>query len=290
MKQLKENSAKIYNDIRRILFSTYHKYGIDKTLEYLEGYKVKLESPSYIGLKAEINFYKKKCKEFDLVVAADVGDHTDFSGRLGSQSYRFDVTTNADYKKLKDYEPLQKTIDAKYKIAVVKTNGDLDELIDINFPFCPICQNGRLMDIVVLLPENHNSHGESQFTNDQALISACSNCNHYEEKKRISTSFLNDYQTEIQNEYDNERDRLDYLESIGESNEFNIQEVILNHSMNILPYLHKQFDKTLVGLGEKQYQITDPRDGDGFLFTKLRWKSNIKIIRDYLKDDYNFYL
>ena len=102
MKQLKENSAKIYNDIRRILFSTYHKYGIDKTLEYLEGYKVKLESPSYIGLKAEINFYKKKCKEFDLVVAADVGDHTDFSGRLGSQSYRFDVTTNADYKKLKD--------------------------------------------------------------------------------------------------------------------------------------------------------------------------------------------
>lgn len=72
---------------------------------------------------------------FELVVGADFGDHTDFCGKIGNELFRFDVTTNASFKEIKNYESLQKDQNAKYKIAVVKDNGDLDELIDINFPF-----------------------------------------------------------------------------------------------------------------------------------------------------------
>jgi hypothetical protein len=184
------NQAEQFNTIRRIIFSTFHKDGKNKAFEYLEGYKGKLGATGYVGLRAELNFYIGYIKEFKLSVAADVGDHTDFSGFLGSETYRFDVTTNADYKKLKDYEPLQKSVDAKYKIAIVNQNGDLDELIDINFPFCSECEEGRLMDIGILLGENHNSHGESQWTNDQVLIGACGHCDYFNEQKRISTHFL----------------------------------------------------------------------------------------------------
>lgn len=282
------NKAQEFNNIRRIIFSTFHKTGSAKAFEYLEGYKKKLGLTGYSGLRAELNFYKDYLKEFKLTVGADVGDHTDFSGSLGSEVYRFDVTTNLDYKKLKDYEPLQKSANAKYKIALVKQNGDLDELIDINFPFCTDCEEGRLMDIGILLGANYNSHGENQSTNDQVLIGACSHCDYYQEQKRISTHFLLDYETEIRNELDNDYDRIEYLASIGKKAEFNIDKVVSKHTNNVLPYLHTQFDKILFGLGERNYNITDPRDGDGYFYTKLRWRKDLKIIQDYIRDEYDF--
>lgn len=282
------NQAQYFNNTRRIIFSTFHKHGENKAFEYLESYKKKLGPTGYAGLKAELHFYTKNRKEFKLSVAADVGDHTDFSGFLGTETYRFDVTTNADYKKLKDYEPLQKDIDAKYKIAIVKPNGDLDELIDINFPFCPECQEGRLMDIGLLMGENYNSRGDSKWTNDQVLVGACSDCEYYIEQKRISTHFLFDYKTEIQNALDSEQERLDYLASIGKEAIFDAEKVVFNHSTNVLPYLHRQFDRTLIALGERHYNITNPMDGDGYYQTNIRWSKNLRMIQDYIRDEYDF--
>ncbi|MFV0542482.1 MAG: hypothetical protein ACK5L8_02210 [Marinicella pacifica] len=282
------SQAEYFNKVRRIIFSTAHKYGFEKAEEYIEGYRNKLGPTGYAGLKAELYFYKNNRTEFKLSVAADVGDHTDFSGFLGNEVYRFDVTTNADYKKLKEYEPLQKGVDAKYKIALMDNSGNLQDLIDINFPFCPECQEGRLIDIGILLGENYNSRGESQWTNDQLLIGACSHCDYFEEQNRISTHFLFDYSTKIQNALDAERDRLDYLESIGRPAVFDADNIIYQHSMSVLPYLHRQFDKTLIGLGSRHYEITDPRDGDGYFMTKLMWQKNLKIFEDYLREDYEF--
>jgi hypothetical protein len=78
------------------------------------------------------------------------------------------------------------------------------------------------------------------------------------------------------------------MDSIGKKADFDTKKVIFNHSTNILPYLHRQFDKTIVGLGERHYQIIDPRNGDGYYQTKLRWSKNLKMIQDYLQDDYEF--
>lgn len=282
------NQIENFNRIRRILYSTFHKgeQGQIDTFTYLENYKKQLDIKSYVGLQAEINFYKKYRKEFSLTVAADVGDHTDFSGFMAKEPFRFDVTTNADYKKLKDYEPLQKDIDAKYKIAIVNVAGDIEDIIDINFPFCPECQTGRLIDTAVLLPENYNNHGESLWTNDQVLIGICNSCEHYEEKSRISTHFLYDFRTEINNAYENERNEIEYLESIGKKPVFNKEEIILAHSKQVLPYLHRQFDTSIMSLAEKSYKITNPKDGDGYNCLQVQWRKNLRLLDDYIKDEY----
>lgn len=134
---MKNNGAAEYNKIRRIIFSTYHdsKKGKEVAFEYLEGYKKSLRNNSYIGLKSELHFYDKNVKEYKLTVATDVGDHSDFSGFIGSEVYRIDVTTNLSYKSLTTYEPLQRKDDAKYKIAVVDHTGDIKELISISLTF-----------------------------------------------------------------------------------------------------------------------------------------------------------
>ena len=282
------NKIENFNRIRRILFSTFHKgqQGQIDAFSYLEEYRKELDNASYIGLKAELGFYQKYRKEFVLSVAADVGDHTDFSGTFGKEPFRFDVTTNVDYKKLKDYEPLQKDIDAKYKIAIVNHTGDLEELIDINFPFCPECGCGRLIDIAVLLPENYNDHGESRWTNDQILIGACSECQYFEEYDRISTHFLSDFQTEIYNALEARNDEIEYLEAIGKEFVFDKNEIIQAHCNNVLPYLHKQFDKSIMALCEKSRKMIDPRDCDGYYSYEVRWKRDLKLLQEYIFDEY----
>lgn len=282
------NQIEEFNRIRRILFSTFHKgeEGQVNAFKYLETYKKKLDVRSYIGLKAELGFYQKYRKEFSLTVGADVGDHTDFSGQMSKEPFRFDVTTNPDYKKLKDYEPLQKDIDAKYKIAVVNHTGDIEELIDINFPFCPDCEQGRMIDTVVLLPENYNDKGESKWTNDQLLISVCNHCQNFEEQKRISTHFLFDFNTEINNALESERDEMEYLQSLGQNPVFDNDKIIQSHSNNVLPYLHKQFDKSIMSLCDKSYIVTDPSDGDGYNCIKVQWRRDLKLLDDYILDEY----
>jgi hypothetical protein len=277
-----------FNRIRRILYSTFHKgeKGQAAAFEYLEGYRKKLDPRSYVGLKAELGFYQKNRKEFSLTVAADVGDHTDFSGFMAKEPFRFDITTNADYKKLKDYEPLQKDIDAKYKIVVVNHSGDIEDLIDINFPFCPECEEGRLIDTAVLLPENYNDKGESKWTNDQVLVGVCNYCQYFEEYNRISTHFLFDFNTEINNALESERDRLEYLESIGKKPIFDADKVIIEHSKRVLPYLHRQFDKSIMALADKSYKITNPKDGDGYNCLQVQWRKDLKLLDDYIHDEY----
>lgn len=284
MSQVEEFAKK-----RRILFSTFHKgvEGQRLAFEYLEGYKKTLDHRSYIGLKAELGFYQKYAKEFSLAVAADVGDHTDFTGLMAKEHYRFDVTTNPDYKKLKDYEPLQKGINAKYKIAVVNHSGEIDELIDINFPFCPECEQGRLIDTVILLPENHNDEGESKWTNDQALIGVCNYCQYFEEQNRISTHFLFDFKTEINNALESEREAIEQTASINQEYRFDPNRVIQSHSKNILPYLHTQFNKSIMALCGKEYVITNPKDGDGYHCLKVQWKKDLKLLDDYILDEYD---
>ena len=282
------SEAEEFNRIRRILFSTFHKgrEGQENAFQYLEHYKKKISRRSYTGLKAELNFYKKYRKEFSLVLAADAGDHTDFSGVLGGESFRLDVTTNADYKQLKDYEPLQRD-DEKYKIAIVSPEGDIEDLVDINFPFCPECEEGRLIDAAILLPENYNDHGECLWSNDQVLIGVCNVCQYFEEHDRISTGGLFDFNTELKNASDQYLIRLEKLDSTSKVTVFDERKLILQHSQDVLPYLNREFDKSLMALGGIAYITTDPRTADGYHCTRIHWRKDLKLLDEYVLDEYD---
>ncbi|MGZ8880410.1 MAG: hypothetical protein ACXW1N_08870, partial [Halobacteriota archaeon] len=102
--------------------------GFSCAYDYLEGYRQKLGAASYLGLKAELNFYQKHSREFGLTVAGDMGEHADFAGSYGGQLARFDVTTNLSYKSFSDYEPYM-GVGSRYKIALLDQNNF--EVLDV---------------------------------------------------------------------------------------------------------------------------------------------------------------
>lgn len=187
--------AEVYNEKRRIIFAQMQK-DPELAKTWLENYRKRLGPRGYAGLKAEVAFFEQHRKDLNLAVAADIGDVTDFVGVVNGTMHRIDVTTNIAFKRLASYEPLQLE-GALYKVAVFD-QGRFD-LVDINFPFCEQCRGGRILPTAVLLEENHNRHGDSQWSNDQLLVNICSACGEVEVADRITTPFLYDFQSLYRN-------------------------------------------------------------------------------------------
>ena len=181
-------SAENYNRIRRILFSAANdpRKGFEVAYEWMENtYRKQLDAKNYRGLMAELNFYQRYGREFFLTVAGDMGEHADFAGAFGSQPARFDVTTNINFKRFETYEPFM-GVGPAYKIASMdKDNFEVIDVLDLAFPRCDQC-GGHLMPAIVLLNQNYNRHGESQWTNDQLLIDVCTGCEVYTDKQRFT--------------------------------------------------------------------------------------------------------
>lgn len=181
-------SAETYNNIRRILFSAANNPNKGFTVAYdwlEETYRKKLDPLGYRGIFAELKFYERHRKDFCLTVAGDMGEHADFAGMFGNSPARFDVTTNIDFKQFSDYEPHMGAgpID---KIALLdKGNFEVIDVFDLAFPRCSDC-DGYLIPAVVLLDQNYNRHGESNWTNDQVLIDVCGNCEDWTERSRFT--------------------------------------------------------------------------------------------------------
>jgi len=259
------SNAQIYNEKRGIVFRTYHNVnlGPDKAFEYLEGYKRTLGNMGYCGLKAELEFYHKYRKEFKLVVAGDMGDHTDFSMPGDTCNTRIDVTTSFDVKTFRDYEPFVNDGE-KYKIALIdKSNWELVDMIDIAFPKCEIC-GGYLFKIGALMGENFNRHGESQWSHDQKFINVCQSCNEFSEIESITTSYL----FQVSEYAENIPDDLPHKEYLQQ---------VSNYKNNCYNYLKKIFDPHLMGLAEYKYK-TISRDGDGY------WGFDLLVVNNFIKD------
>jgi hypothetical protein len=191
------SGAQLYNKIRRITFSLYHKKGkgYPAALDFLLSQEAKLNRPSYVGLMAELQFYHNHKKEFELTAAGDFGDHCDFSAHIDDKNFRVDVTTNFDYKKYTDYEPFIED-GASYQIAIIdKDNYDLKDLVDINFPICDHCEEGRLFDLALLGNENITLSGNRTWSYDQIHFQFCNNCGETFEISRINTVQLPDFET-----------------------------------------------------------------------------------------------
>ena len=91
-----------------------------------------------------------------------------------------------------------------------------------------------------------------------------------------------DFNTEIYNAYENESAGFEYLESIGEEPTFDTSKIVIEHSKRVLPYLNRQFDKSIMALADKSY----PKDVDGYECIQVRWKKDLKLLNGYILDEY----
>jgi hypothetical protein len=271
----KNDPAHTYNEKRRIVLATA-KDNVAKARHYLEGYKKILGPAGYAGMKAELEFFDRHETQFKLTPALDVGDAVDFTGEIGGEMNRFDVTTNINFKKLNSYEPFQ-VKGHRYRIAV--WDGADFELVDINFPFCPHCKIGRILPTGLLLGENVNVRGESQWSNDQQLVAICGSCGEYELGERLTTPFLYDFNYW----YQSLNEAAQSAEEAGEP-AIDIQKEIQEHASAVLRHLRGRFGQYLVGVGGRDYCISNPRDGEG------HWKYHLvqiaPLARDHLRESY----
>lgn len=231
-------SAQTYNEKRRIIFSTYHKYGSEKAFEYLEGYRSVLGAQGYSGLRAELTFYCQYGNEFHLTIAGDMGEHADFSGVYDSLPVRFDVTTNLSYKKLSNYERFV-TNGYNYKIALYdQSNFEIKDILELSFPKCNRCGDGFIFPLALLLPMNYNHHGDPLWHNDQELVEFCPVCEHLERTEELYNNMIkttSELCNEIPEEYTQEEVNL----------------FVISEHRNAIKYLSKTTDINIIGVIER---------------------------------------
>lgn len=267
------SGAKLYNKVRRITFSLYHKSGkgYPAAHDFLLSQEGKLSRSAFVGLRAELEFYHNHREEFDLTAAGDFGDHCDFTANIDQKNFRVDVTTNFDYKKYEDYEPFIED-GAFYQIAIVDSdNYELEDLVNINFPVCEECENGRLFDLALLGNENSSHSGSRTWSYDQVHFQYCNNCQEIFEVSRITTVQLPDFDT-LKGQISH------YAEGQAMPNKELYESIIeseLDQQLtNIKNYLKTQFNKIPFGFYSNSYTITNPQTADGFWQTRLCWEEN----------------
>lgn len=273
---MNRHPASIYQTFRGKLFGVLHKNGSDSAYDYLEtGIKGKLYNQAYAGLKAELDFYMNYDKDFNLTVAGDYGDKTDFVGFYNGRNCRIDVTTNVKFKELKSYESFQKN-GKKYFIALMDAkNGEMVDFIDVNFPFCPHC-GGRLFDVLVLGPTKRDSEGIPYFgINDISIIRLCpydpSGDSVLVERAVDSPTFNF---PELVGSLPTEEE----FKEVGlpgnrryKTYEKMLSGEVTKYAIDNIRYFGKYFSRNIVAAGSGEYIITDPRNGDGYWGTPLRW-------------------
>lgn len=255
-------SVTSYNKTRQILFRTANNRnkGFSTAFEWMEKtYRKSLDKKEYVGLMAELNFYKRYREEFKLTVAGDMGEHADFSGLFSGDVSRFDVTTNLSYKNFDDYEPFLCDGPA-YRIAIVDpANYELLDIVSLTFERCEC--GGYKIPFILLMGENYNEHGESKWSNDQALMSICNKCSEFEEKERY-THFALFSPTEFANEIPDD---------MSDENRFT---EINKYCLDAYKYFRREFYDSLMGLAEYRYIFTD-RNGDGYRTFDFHFKNNV---------------
>ncbi len=277
----KKNQAQLYNEKRRIVFcaANNEKKGFNVAYEWLDGYKQELGNKSYIGLKAELKFYEKYKKEYALTVAGDTGEHADFSGVIDKKPIRFDVTTNLDYKKFKDYEPFLGD-GIKYNLAFFdKNNFELIDVLSLAFQSCHC--GGFLIPSLLLLPENTSLHGRPNGTYDQILFEVCTHCYEYSILERYSHHLLysiGEYSSMLFEHYEENRisDKV-------------FSRAIDDYTLAVYNYFRREYKEDLMCIGSRRYldlmHLTGIK-GDGRYIFSFDFMN--KMVMDDLPDDLDF--
>jgi hypothetical protein len=245
-------SAEIYNKIRRIIFSTANnpQNGFAVAREWLENtYRFQLDYPSYVGLKAELQFYEQYRSEFKLTVAGDMGEHADFAGHYEGVSTRFDVTTNLHFKDFSNYEP-HIGDGISYRIALLdQTNFEIVNVFDLAFQRCNC--GGHLIPVVTMLDGNRNRHGEPTWDNDQVQMNICTYCHQFVTVNR----FYNQVRFSPQEYYND----LSHFDDDEERDQIYAQYCVDNYK-----YYRRRLDDNLMGIAEVGYFPDGYKGEDGY--------------------------
>ena len=166
--------------VRRIVFCELNKSNdFPKVKSWLASYlrSGTLEKHEYNGLLAEVEFYEKYEDIYDLSLAADVGDKTDFRGTIDNRAVRIDVTSGSGlkYKHYSDYSRFIKR-GKNYKIAYKE--GTEFRIIDLSFARCNCGTKDDALQIpfVLFKGQNYSSQGTPEFSYDQELCTICPRC------------------------------------------------------------------------------------------------------------------
>lgn len=267
--------ASVYNNIKGQVFSIYQNRGIVAALKFLHLKQSELPYPAWVGLKAELQFYDKYQEAFVLDPIWDFGIKADFTGNIEDcNNCRIDVTTNIDFKKLSTYTPIQRKTHRMYKIAVMNhATGELIDVVDLNFPFDANIE-GRLLDVALFMPAETNSHGECKYNYYQRIVTI--NNAHPDEDFRLVCDqtdwYIPDIHTEIQDMY----------EAHEEDDEFDGKKELKEELAQTAKFLSKATGRNIVACAQRNYEIYDPRTGDGEYATRIYWKH--PIIEDELEN------
>ena len=147
-----------------------------------------------------------------------------------------------------------------YKIALLDQNNfEIIDVFDLAFQRCPSC-GGHLIPCITLLGENYNHHGESQWSNDQALINVCTSCHEISEKRRFTHSGLFGI-----SDYFNDMDQLfDQKQALQATQKYTV---------DTYKYFRREFDEHLMAVAEHIYKVTG-RKGDGHWAINFAFKNN----------------
>lgn len=262
---MRKHPASEYRELRSKYFGIINKHGLDKAFYILEKDHEKIihDDRIYTGLFCELVFFKEYGSNLGLTPGLDCGDHCDFSGLYNNQSARFDVTSSLEYKDLVVYEPFQKQ-GYPYYIALVNSNEKkVEKIIDINFPFCPICK-GRMLNIIV---EENEQTDQGTPSPTQRILTLCSN-------DYAHVKMVNDYNYQLPS-------ITDMIDSIESDKTLNpklinrmITEVINTHGCNNSLFFSKLSGKKIHACGKDRYQVM-AKDGDGCWETELYWRADI---------------
>ena len=191
------HSAQLYNEVKNKAFAILHKDGKEKAYRFLYGQFTVLPKTAWFGLKAELDFFTGYQREFCLTPSLDYGIKCDFSGFLNNTPCRIDVTTNINFKQLKNYDELQNSSGIPYKIVVMnKETGKMEDVFNLNFK--PDNQGGKVFDIALFMPMDYNRHGDPLYNPYQRIVSINSSTGLLvEEKQLVSDWYLPDIHMKI---------------------------------------------------------------------------------------------
>ena len=277
-----EHPAEIFNKIKNMAFAIYHKNGYAAACRFVDANYENLRHNGYIGLKAEIGFYERYRDSMSLTPSLDYGIKCDFSGMFDKSVCRFDVTTNINFKHLKDFEPIQSKTTIPYKIAVVDhETGAIEDIFDINFPVDQSGE-GRLFEILIFHHGDVNEHGEFR-NNPYQEVYRISNVNPIDDNKLIDTLtdwYIPDIHSYKEALWENICDD-DSDSSVANQ----IDKEVTSYIVENAKFLSKESGHNIVACGQRSYQYRG-KDGDGEYTTKIYWQH--PVIDGYLPDYLGF--
>ena len=175
-----EHPATALRELRAFVFATYEKHGIDQAFGILKA----KNQPRTVqaAVSAELVFYDKFRKEFQLEPLLDAGSKADFTGlKPRSRSMtNFDVTTNLSYKDIDLYVDCVKSRGKTYEIALVDLKSEEVTFFPLRFPICRQC-NKFSHYVLYLLPSSTTTYSIAHISDQQDIIQFCPHCDEVSE-------------------------------------------------------------------------------------------------------------